>query len=83
MLNPLQPYHGGDLAGLGSWMCGVDGRVMEDWSSWPDAGYLSGAAVSNGTVGDNGGDMFGNEVFALQVPYTGDNGVFQDGFSLP
>lgn len=83
LFRPLQPYYGGGLAGLDDWMCAI-GQDSRDWSSWPDAGHLSGAisAASSGMAGDNGCSMFGNELFALQAPYTGDNGVYQDRFSL-
>lgn len=83
MFRPLQPYYGGDLAGLDSWMCDVR-HGSKDWSSWLDGGYLSGAvsAASSGMVGDSGCNIFGDETFGLQVSYTGDNGVYQDRFSL-
>ncbi|ROV95404.1 hypothetical protein VMCG_08478 [Cytospora schulzeri] len=75
MSKPLPPYYEGGLAGLDGWMCGV-GQDLRNWSRWPDAGYLSGAipAADSVTVGDNGYNMFGNDLLALQVPHTSENG---------
>lgn len=82
---PLQACHGGiGLAGLDSWLCDADQGDLRDWNSWADPGYLYGAisAVGSVMVSDNGCNMLGNEPFALQAPYNGENRVDQDRFSL-
>lgn len=79
---PLQPFFVESLAGLDSWMCGV-GQGPRDWS-WPDSEYLPGAmtTASSAMMSDHGCNIFGNDAFSLQIPYTGENGVYQDRLSL-
>lgn len=77
MCRPLPPFFVESLAGLDGWMCDV-GQDTRDWGGWPGAVSAAGIAM----VGEHGCSMFGNEPLALQIPYNGENGIYQDRLGL-